>query len=179
MYRSRRGMGATLSDLAGAITRFEGSCSSPGVCRNNNPGNLRTPGSGYWPGQTGIDSRGFAVFDSFDSGQAALISQEQYNINRGLSLSEFFGGKPGVYPGYAPSADSNDPGSYSKAVAGWIGISPDVPLSSVIDGAVAPILTPADSTDAGNVVPAGDGLSSMAWLGIGLLGVGVAVAMAN
>ena len=131
--RYRAGLGATTADLAQAIARFEGACGSGGSCTNNNPGNLRTPGSGAWAGQVGVDARGFAVFATPEDGWAALDSQINTNINRGLTLSEFFGGKPGVYAGYAPAADSNNPGAYSTTVAGWLGIDNTVPLAQALD----------------------------------------------
>ena len=170
--RPNRGLGITLTDLAGAITRFEGACSAPGVCNNNNPGNLRTPGSGAWPGQTGTSASGFAVFDTFADGQAALISQEQTNINRGLTLDQFFGGAPGVYAGYAPAADSNDPGAYSQTVAGWLGISNQVPLSSLVTSGDTTIPAPDlsgswDATAPIDLSTVDGSLSDAAWLAIG------------
>lgn len=162
-----RGLGTTLDDLAGAITRMEGSCSSPGVCRNNNPGNLRAG-----PGATGVDSRGIAIFPDFATGQAALLHQEQLNVDRGLTLSEFFGGKQGVYSGYAPAADANNPNQYTSNVSSWLGIASDVPLSGVLDGAPAvssDIVLP-DFTDA--VLSDDSGMSP--WTLGALLGLGVA-----
>ena len=44
----------------------------------------------------------------------------------GLTLTEFFGGKPGVYGGYAPASHgANDPDIYARNVAAALGISPD------------------------------------------------------
>jgi hypothetical protein len=141
MYRPRSGFGATVQDLAGGITRFEGACSSPGVCRNNNPGNLRAG-----PGSTGVDARGIAIFPDFETGEAALERQIGLNIDRGLTLDEFFGGKQGVYAGYAPAADQNNPGQYSSTVASWIGIDPSIPLSSALSGEGTPILDSGDGS---------------------------------
>ena len=123
------GLGASLDDLAAAITRMEGSCSAPGVCVNNNPGNLRA----YLPTQP-VDSRGIRIFPDYQSGYSALLAQEQINIGKGLTLDEFFGGKAGVYPGYAPAADRNQPNVYSGNVASWLGIPRDVTLSSIFGG---------------------------------------------
>jgi hypothetical protein len=142
------GFAGFLDDLAGAITRQEGACSAPGVCRNNNPGNLRA----YLPSQP-VDSRGIRIFPNYQSGYAALVGQEQVNIGKGLTLSEFFAGKPGVYRGYAPAADSNNPASYAANVSSWLGIPSDVPLSSVMGGSSA---TVPGSTDGGSTVAAGD-----------------------
>lgn len=133
---------ASLSDLSNAIARFEG-YSIPGSVaqRNNNPGNLR---AGI--GQTGTDGNGYAIFPDSATGFAALQHQVTLNINRGLSLDEFFGGKPGVYAGYAPSGDANDPGHYSQTVAGWLGIDPNAPLSDVI-GTSGGSSTPGSGSD--------------------------------
>jgi hypothetical protein len=119
---------ATVSDLAQAIAQFEG-FNSPGsiAARNNNPGNLRSWGSNPVVG-------GFASFPTPEAGWAALESQVQTNINRGLTLNEFFGGKPGVYGGYAPAADSNQPATYASTVASWLGIPADATLADVIGG---------------------------------------------
>ena len=173
MYRPRRrGFGATIQDIAGGITRFEGACSSPGVCTNNNPGNLRAG-----PGSIGTDARGFAIFPDFQTGEAALERQVQLNVDRGLTLDEFFGGKAGVYPGYAPAADKNNPGQYAGTVASWIGIDPNVPLSDVIGQETTPVL---DSGDAGNMpidlgVPDGAGSSNGLWWGLGIAAAGLAL----
>lgn len=120
--------GAAFTDsLAQAIARFEGyNVAGSVAARNNNPGNLRAG-----PGQTGTDAGGYAIFPDTDTGFAALDNQINLNIGRGLSLDEFFAGKPGVYPGYAPSADSNNPTQYASTVAGWLGIDPSVPLASI------------------------------------------------
>jgi hypothetical protein len=64
-------------------------------------------------------------------GWNALYSQIQTNIGRGLTLNEFFAGKPGVYAGYAPSADSNSPLAYAQRVGSDAGIPVDVPLNAL------------------------------------------------
>jgi len=185
------GLGTTLDDLAVAITRMEGSCSSPGVCVNNNPGNLRA----YLPTQP-VDSRGIRIFPDYQSGYKALIGQEQTNINLGLNLDEFFAGKgqcPGpscVYPGYAPAADRNQPSVYAGNVASWLGIPRDVSLASIFGGsnvsgsggtladgtgmdplyASDPALSDASAWLSSTVE---DGLSPLAWgaLALGALGL--------
>lgn len=114
---------ALVEDLAQAIARFEGFFQQNSLAgRNNNPGNLRSWGNLPTSG-------GYAVFPTPEAGWAALRRQVELNIGRGLTLQEFFGGKPGVYPGYAPSADANDPANYAAVVAGWLSIDPAVPLT--------------------------------------------------
>lgn len=86
--------------------------------RNRNPGNLRRWGDLPRVG-------GFAVFPSHEAGWRALLRQVQLNIGRGLTLREFFAGKPGVYPGYAPAADGNDPAAYARFISEKTGIPVD------------------------------------------------------
>ena len=118
-----RGLGSiSIAQLAAAITRNEGFYPGSLAYQNNNPGNL-TAG----PGMIGMNG-GFAVFPDLATGQAALQNQIQLIINRGLTLSEFFQGKPGVYAGY----DKTDP-SYASKVSSWLGIPIDQPLSSLVD----------------------------------------------
>lgn len=109
-----------IDDIAAAIARQEGT----GCGSRNNPGNLRTWGSLPTAG-------GFAVFPTCEAGWAALRSQVQRNIDRGLTIEEFFGGKAGVYPGYAPAADANQPYVYAANVSGWTGIPLGVPLNAL------------------------------------------------
>ncbi len=109
-----------IDDIAGAIARQEGT----GCGANNNPGNLRTWGS--LP-----VSRGFAVFPSCEAGWEALRHQVQRNVDRGLTLEEFFAGKMGVYAGYAPTADNNQPLIYARNVSTWTGLPLGVPLDQL------------------------------------------------
>jgi hypothetical protein len=95
--------------------------------RNNNPGNLRSWGSNPIV-------NGYAKFPTLQDGWNALYSQINLNISRGLTLNEFFAGKPGVYDGYAPSADKNKPYAYAARVGSDAGIPVDVPLSSLVLG---------------------------------------------
>lgn len=124
-----------VDSLAQAIQRYEGGNPSDLNMRNNNPGNLRSWGN--YPVENG-----YAVFPDYQAGLDALKAQIKRNIARGLSLDEFFGGKPGVYGGYAPAADSNSPSTYAATVAGWLGISADTPLQTV-GAAVNPTIPPA------------------------------------
>lgn len=111
--------GDLLWRMAYAIARMEGYF-QPGTVaeRNNNPGNLRR-----WGSRPVKD--GFAVFPDHIAGWNALFSQIHRNIGRDLTLNEFFAGKPGVYPGYAPAADNNRPYDYAEFVNGWLGVPVD------------------------------------------------------
>jgi len=130
-----------IDTVSSAIASFEGYYNPGSVAdRNNNPGNLRS-----WGNRPVRD--GFALFDSPEEGWAALRRQVELNISRGLSLREFFGGKPGVYSGYAPAADSNDPNRYAEFVAARAGVPADIPLAAGSAG--VPILSSPSSEDLG------------------------------
>ena len=92
--------------------------------QNHNPGNIRA-----WGGMPISD--GFVRFPSDEAGWEALRAQVLKNIKRGLTLREFFGGKLGVYPGYAPQADKNDPNRYADTISRRLGIGVDVVLLEV------------------------------------------------
>lgn len=80
-----------------AIAEFEGFYKAGSLAqRNNNPGNLRPVGA----------SEGFRTFSDVLQGWEALKDQVIRNIDRGLTLRQFFLGKEGVYPGYAPLGDN-------------------------------------------------------------------------
>jgi len=114
-----------VESIAQAIAKQEGFYVTGSIAqRNNNPGNLRSWGSNP------IVS-GYAKFPTVKDGWRALYRQVELNISRGLTLQEFFAGKPGVYGGYSPAADANDPLYYAQYVAGQVGISPIVPLNTV------------------------------------------------
>jgi len=108
--------------IAVAISEMEGyTMAGSRALRQNNPGNLR-----QWGDTPRVD--GYCHFATPADGWAALRRQVAKNIGRGLTLYEFFGGKAKVYPGYAPSADANDPKHYAEFVAKRVGIAADVPL---------------------------------------------------
>lgn len=114
-----------IKGLCEAIAKMEG-YGTPGTVatRNHNPGNLRS-----WGNTATAD--GYATFPSPIAGWEALRVQVTKNIRRGLTTREFFCGKPGVYPGYAPVQDGNHPNNYAEFVAARLGIDPDVPLAEV------------------------------------------------
>jgi hypothetical protein len=111
--------------IAAAIARMEGFFKPRSIAqRNHNPGNLRSWGTRPTVG-------GYAQFDTDEDGWKALRRQVSRNIGRNLTMYEFFGGKPGVYPGYAPAADSNHPREYAEFVARQVGCQPDAVLSTL------------------------------------------------
>mgnify|MGYP003394444781 FL=1 len=112
--------------ISQAIATMEGFFKAGSVAqRNNNPGNLRS-----WGNRP--TANGYAVFESPDAGWAALNQQVNLNIGRGLSLYDFFAGKPGVYGGYATRLDRlTDPLGCAVFVASRIGLDPSIPLNSI------------------------------------------------
>ena len=126
---SSLGASSLVTSIANAISNMEGftsGASGPAV-RNNNPGNLMYAGQA---GAIGADAQGFAIFPSVAAGTQALDNQVQANINRGLTLQQFFCGGNG-YGGYAPDAGGNNCNNYANYVAGQTGISASTPLTSV------------------------------------------------
>lgn len=113
--------------IAIAISEMEGyNTHGSRARRQNNPGNLRR-----WGKTPTIDD--FCNFPTDADGWAALQRQVLKNIRRGLTLYEFFGGKPGAYQGYAPSTDDNNPKHYAEFVAKRVGIEPNVPLNKLAE----------------------------------------------
>lgn len=165
------------SDIAAAIGQMEGA-NSPGTlaARNNNPGNLRAG-----PGQVGTDANGFAIFPDLATGTAALNNQINLNISRGLTLQQFFGGLPGVYAGYAPSADSNNPTQYANFVASQAGIPSDVPLSQLMAGMSESSIFGTsdfslDPTGVFSAIGGGSTSNPMVFAALALIAVGLVVA---
>lgn len=159
------GMGSSglVDPISQAIAQMEG-YNTPGTLaqRNNNPGNLRSG-----PGQIGT-SGGFAVFPDAATGWAALNNQVQLNIDRGLTLNEFFAGKPGVYAGYAPSGDANNPSAYAQFVASQTGLDPNAVIggdsSGFFDGGTETVDSSAfDSGSFGPVIAITAGVLGLAF----------------
>jgi hypothetical protein len=153
---------------------MEGACSGS-TCRNNNPGNLRAGN-----GATGVDSRGIAIFPDLATGEAALERQVDLNIGRGLTLDEFFGGKSGVYAGYAPAGDKNDPSGYAATVAGWLGIPENAPLYSLsTDSGSIPLDTSSVSDPWASSDGSDSSLGTGALVALGIAGIAALWAIAS
>lgn len=142
---------AILDQLASAISTAEGYGASAGnrPTRNNNPGDLT--GSGY-PGQTGTDAQGFAIFATPAAGKAALNAY----LSRNLAS---VGSGSGPYGSLTPNstlqdflniyADNPDSG-YVSAVAQGVGAAPTTTLGQLQGlgaAAPAPIAAPASDAD--------------------------------
>lgn len=102
----------TTQAIAQAIARMENV--DP---RYNNPGGIMDLSTGR-----------LRVFPTQQAGWDALYNQINLNISRGLTLEEFFAGKPGVYAGY-----SSDTPYYASTVSGWLGVPENVPLVSLLN----------------------------------------------
>lgn len=187
------GAAGMVESIAEAIARMEGFYNAGETLAkiNNNPGNLRSWGSNPV-------NRGYAKFPTLAEGWRALHRQVRLLIDMNLTLYEFFGGKPGVYPGYAPAADSNHPRHYAEFVGGQTGIDPNVKLKDYESGATGadfsvtgygtadpepdpglfdlflPSGNASGAASAGGPLEALDSLTGSrerSWLGIGILGL--------
>ena len=115
-------MSPTVEAIAQAINRQEQT--DP---RYNNPGAIMDVTYFQQTGQFRL-----MTFPTLADGWNALYAQIQTNIDRGLTLQEFFAGKPGVYGGYAPQGHGgNNPQVYAANVSSWTGIPLGVPIRSV------------------------------------------------
>jgi len=119
--------------IAEAIAHFEGfyiknADGHPSKAkRNNNPGNLRG-----WDSSNEKDDGGFDIFEDRQAGFDALHRQVEKNIvERELSLQEFFGGKEGVYGGFAPDSDGNHSVKYAQFVVQFLMDRGFYPLSTI------------------------------------------------
>lgn len=68
---------------------------------NNNPGNLRPPKGLTYPGQIGVDDRGFAIFENKEAGRNALIQDIRAKQKQGLNNPNAFIDK------YTPASAEN------------------------------------------------------------------------
>jgi len=93
--------------------------------QNNNPGNL------MFVGQPGAvqGAAGFAKFATPEAGYQALVAQVQLDAGRGLTLGQYIAK-------YAPPS-SNNTAQYIQQASQALGVSPNVPLSSINPNQVA------------------------------------------
>jgi hypothetical protein len=95
--------------------------------RKYNVGNLRPSGFSY-PGQIGVSKGGFAMFDSPESGEAALRHDIGIKLNRGLNTPEKF------VAVYAPASDKNDTKAYAKTIHSILGTKPGDTIPNTLKG---------------------------------------------
>jgi hypothetical protein len=113
-------MQVKIEAIRGAIMRQEG---APPTAHN--PGNLR--GAPWLVNPVIAD--GFWLPSSRNMGIAGLDHLIALHRAQGNTLTDFIAGHPGVYAGFAPGADHNQPAVYIANIMKWTGI-PDamVPL---------------------------------------------------
>lgn len=106
--------------FAQAIKSHEGWYPGSRSYRNNNPGNLRPPDgqSNFWAGQIGVDDGGYAIFDGYESGWAALYG----DVSRKFSGNTVTGLGPSstiadFFSVYSPASDNNNVAAYAADVA--------------------------------------------------------------
>jgi hypothetical protein len=104
--------------IVNAVIRQEGDAATA-----LNPGNLR---GAPWLANPSIIN-GFWVPSSRAEGVAGLAHLVALHCAEGNSLTDFIAGHPGIYAGFAPASDHNDPAAYIANVASWANI-PDVTI---------------------------------------------------
>lgn len=98
-----------------------------------NPMNLR---AAPWL-QNPATFSGFWVPGSRAEGVAGGAHVFALHVAQGNSLTDFIAGHPGVYAGFAPGADGNDPESYIRNVQAWAEIDDaTVPLWNYLGEAI-------------------------------------------
>lgn len=113
---------ATLHQLAAAITKMEGCYPGTRAFRNKNPGNLRFA---HQPKAIAQDEKGFAIFETFEDGEAALLTLlTQYkHTHPQWTLAHLINT-------YAPPSE-NDSDNYVKFVAQFLGMDPSHTLGEI------------------------------------------------
>jgi hypothetical protein len=122
--------GAVIDAMAAAIQNFEGWYSGSRSYRNNNPGNLRwsNPDTIPWAGAVGLDDADHVVFDSYESGLAALKHQLSLAFS---NQSSVYSTSDTLYSFFQKYAEGNQ-GSYAESVAAALGVSPNSTLGSLL-----------------------------------------------
>jgi hypothetical protein len=131
--------GKTLLDsivdkMAAAIQEFEGWNPGSRSYRNNNPGNLRwfdSIASIPWAGATGLDDQNHVIFDSYDSGLAALKHQLSLAF---MGESHVYSLSDTLYDFFGKYAEGNQ-AQYAEFVASQLNVDPNSTLGSLIASA--------------------------------------------
>lgn len=96
---------------------------APRSVRNNNPGNIRNNPNFTWQGQTGVDSGGFAVFDTPENGSRAMARLLQNYQGDGTDANTV----NKIIHRWAPP-NENDTGRYAQEVADAMGVGVNQPV---------------------------------------------------
>lgn len=115
--------------FAEAIKTFEGWKPGSRSYNNNNPGNLK---GGVWPGVIGKDDAGFLIFQSFADGWNALVYQITLAAKGKSSVYSPQNSILQFFEKYAPSSDNNNPASYARFVANYIGLPVDTLIGTLV-----------------------------------------------
>src|ERR1035438_9246792 len=120
-------MNDLIQRIANAVIRQEGQ-----PLDAFNAGDLR--GAPWLPAHEVVITNGFWRPCSRAQGVAGLAHVIALHIAEGNSLTDFIAGHPGVYSGFAPGADKNDPVAYIRDVCAWAEVSDaTVPLWNFIE----------------------------------------------
>jgi hypothetical protein len=120
----KTGASGIISKMADAIQSFEGWSIGSTSFRNNNPGNLKYNGQA---GSTGMDDRGFAIFQSYAAGRQALENQLSLAFN---GSSQYYSPSMSLYDFFSVYSEDNS-SAYAEYVAAQLGVSPDTQLSQL------------------------------------------------
>lgn len=178
------GLGDAASVIAAAIQKQEGYYPGTIAYTDNNPGNLtgckQAGASGCDIRTIGKTQYKFTQFPDYDTGQQALLSQVQNYANQGLTIQDMMNK-------YAPALDNNgnptgnNPTLYAQNIANALGVDPNTPLTAALasspgDVGTVPGTLMAD-TGADASGDASNGVATVDWGTIGLVGLGAVVFM--
>lgn len=110
--------------MARAIMDFEGWGEGSVSQRNNNPGNIKFAGQ---KGAIGKDSQGHAIFDSFESGWNALISQLHLMFS---GMSRVYNPSMTLREVFSKYAEANSE-QYAQFVAQRLGVTANTRLEEL------------------------------------------------
>ncbi len=120
-----------LDNFAQAITQMEGFAPGSRAYRNNNPGNIKV---GYYSqDRVGNDSGNFAIFADQGDGWDALNNYitRHAQKNPTWNFYDFFNYYLHGSTTANPVDSEGDANSYARSVAGYIGVDPNTPLSTL------------------------------------------------
>ena len=176
MYRLS-GLGATA--LANAIFRQEGTKDAAGNWNTSSLGyRLNNPGNLNYAGQPGCHATTFgngleAECDSLDAGIAITDAQLALDASRGLTLAQRL-----------QTWATGNKDAYVKNVSSWLDVDPNTPLSDLMGSTSS--FSPPSEVDTGSTIDSwgsGDssegGLSTVAWVGVGIAGIALVWAVAS
>lgn len=125
MLFSRKVIRDVFVTMAYAMRQFEGWKPDSRSERNNNPGNLKFAGQ---PGAIGQDETGHAIFDSYESGWKALLTQIMIAFT---GESKIYSPENTLYEFFAKYSQRNQK-AYAEYVAQRLGVSPQTKLKDLI-----------------------------------------------